>query len=232
MDMDHRLKGVLLKVAFAMLASVLAISESNIKSIVSGWLDDCRIIIDVGKVVESQDNVCNASIRLLVIGETFPNFRLRLKTNEKFKESVDIAKIYFPSEIIGNNLSVHPLAGEFCRIDAGTEVFCIIKSSDNAEIKLSELSSNYNYIFDVELSLNNQKCKHLDEMYLDDIINIYSQSEKEAEDRLRCKVEAGTWLNFIARQGPEVKFISLSVLVFFILIIFATFKRSKPNENS
>jgi len=54
-DTLNRLKAELPKIIFAGLASLLAVSESSIKSIVDAWLDDCQIIIEVRDVENVQE---------------------------------------------------------------------------------------------------------------------------------------------------------------------------------
>lgn len=230
------IKDNLLKVIFAMLASLLAISESNIKSIINDWLDDCRIIVEAGDIGGCKRGEWCAPIKLYTIGETLPDFRLRLHTREEYRECIDMAGIYFPGEIINDNLAVHPLASEFCKIDTATDVFCNIKNPDEAVITLNELSSNYNYVFEIDLSLNKQACpdlsaKPIDDVSIDEVVTIYSQPDKEMHDRLRCKVEASSWFNYVARQGDMKKFISLSIVIFLVMFVLAAFRKSGSDDN-
>ncbi len=224
MDTLNRLKAELPKIIFAALASLLAVSESSIKSIVDAWLDDCQIIIEVRDVERCLDNKCVIPVQIFTIGQNFPNFRLLLNTD---KDIALINKISFRNEYKTSNLALHPSAGDKCTESTLDDLFCKITKGGihGAAIKLKELSSNYSYIFDIELEVIKKNYK-----LRSDDLSVYSQPEKEIPNRPRCKIETDSWHNYIARQGSLVKFVALCVIAIILIIVITATHKKKHND--
>lgn len=201
---------------------LLAASETSIKDLISGWFEDCRLIIDIEPAEFVEDKLKTIiPVTIYATGNNSPDeIRLAFSTKTQVLE-----KVLLDRDLTADNLAIHPNAGESCpgRLCPGQAI-----TSDSTEaqtkgartqqrhrdltIELKHFSSIFNYPFKVYLFTAEKPEIN------SDMISVYVHYKKDSigPSKTVCGAESASIFNKYSRVGPWWQF---GILTVFLIVL-------------
>lgn len=192
------IRPVLAAVVLAVVVPLATFSESSLKSLMTGWLDRCLIVIEKEQL---------SPTKLMVTGYLRGHAPVALPFSFSANKPLILNVKFLSSEDLSGsdkdtNLGLHPLAGETCpgALCEGTVY------TDGGEPKINftlrDLSESFLYRFHIRLA-------HPGKL---DNLGVFVVYEAGLKDGV-CRVENAGLLNWPVRAGPLAKLLGSAFLL-------------------
>jgi len=201
-------------------AVVLVSSENSFKKLVSGWFDECSIVVDIASPrlgrSKNGDMASIVNVELYALGDMPQAIDLSFSTGAEPL----IEQVKFERDYTGDNLAMHPLSGRRCPGDA---VLCgsVSPPSDSdrksdVHIDLKHFHRLFAYQFAVTLARSPEELG-------DDDLGVYVLYQTPIEETV-CRVERSSLSNIYVWVGQNTRLLLSAVIVVLLTLIVLKLK--------
>ena len=207
------IRKALAQAALVVLLPVMAFSESSVREAMSGWLNDCLIVVSKHVATESPTRV---AVRLRGSGELPKQLVVNFRANQGLIHEVRYFSIIDPSGLsTTTNLFLHYLNGQTCPGALCEGVPNGGEGERRRTVELPEVFAEADHRFNVELDR---------QATVTDLSVFVMQRKGQAGS---CRVQNENFFNWYYRQEKPIRFVVALLMLAILLFAFTQLKSSK-----